>query len=191
MNEHLTATLKKDLLKYARAAIANKLQGESLPAFSFPEWMKQEVVATFVTLKKKGQLRGCIGQLAATMPLLRSVYENALHAAFDDYRFQPVSIEELHHITLEISLLTQPKNLPYRSSKELLKLLTPGVDGVILRHESARATFLPQVWKQLPQPEVFLGNLCHKAGLPVNFWLTHHPEIEIYQVEAFGEEELG
>lgn len=186
----LTEDWKRKLLQYARSVIEGRYTGTAPDQANFPDWMKTNAAATFVTLKKAGQLRGCIGSLVAVTSLLSSVHENALHAAFDDYRFSPVTSAELGQLVLEISILSLPQKVSYQNPQELLKILRPGIDGVILRSGSARATFLPQVWEQLPRVEDFLGHLCRKAGLTASCWQTMHPELETYTVEAFSEEDL-
>ncbi|MDP3695676.1 MAG: AMMECR1 domain-containing protein, partial [Desulfocapsaceae bacterium] len=86
-----------------------------------------------------------------------------------------------------ISILTRPHPLAYLDGGDLIAKLRPGIDGVILRLGRCSATFLPQVWEQLPQAEEFLGHLCRKAGLADTAWLDSHPEVETYQVQCFEE----
>ncbi len=144
--------------------------------------------ASFVTLHTTtGALRGCIGSLIARRPLVEDVHANALAAAFHDPRFPPVTSAELTHLVVEVSVLSQPEPLTYKGPKDLVKKLRPNVDGVILRQGMHRATFLPQVWEQLPSAETFLSHLCQKAGLPPNAWQTGDLEISTYQVEEFEE----
>ena len=143
---------------------------------------------TFVTLKIDNQLRGCIGSLSATVPLTDGVRDNAINAAFHDPRFSPLSQTELDRVQIEVSVLTEPVPLDYRDADDLLDKLRPGVDGVILKKGFASATFLPQVWDQLPKPEQFLTHLCMKAGLSGGQWRKGDLEIKIYQVQYFEEE---
>lgn len=143
---------------------------------------------TFVTLKEHGELRGCIGSLAAMDSIVEGVKRNALHAAFDDSRFRPVEINELGAIEVEISILTEPTPLAYANAEELLRILRVGVDGVILRKGVQGATFLPQVWEQLPKPEDFLSHLCRKAGLPADAWQSGILEVSTYRVQYFEEQ---
>ena len=142
---------------------------------------------TFVTLNKNGQLRGCIGSLTAEEPVADSVRRNAVNAAFHDPRFPPVSLEELEQIQVEVSVLSEPQPLEYKDAQDLLAKLRVNVDGVILGKGYNRATFLPQVWEQLPDPKDFLTHLCRKAGLPGNAWETTQLDISIYQVDYFEE----
>ena len=143
--------------------------------------------ATFVTLKIKGQLRGCIGSLTATETVAESVRRNALSAAFHDPRFSPLSQDELGRTAIEVSILTEPQPLRFQDGQELIKKLRPHVDGVIIRKSFARATFLPQVWEQLPEPEDCLSHLCMKAGLPSRAWEDSGLEVLTYQVQYFEE----
>ena len=143
--------------------------------------------AAFVTLTKDKLLRGCIGALEAYQPLVMDVREHAVAAAMNDYRFTPVSTEELPYLSIEISRLTQPKDLEYHDAEDLIDLLRPGIDGVILAEGYRRATFLPQVWEQLPNPEDFLSHLCHKMGASPDAWCKKHLTVSIYQVEEFHE----
>jgi AmmeMemoRadiSam system protein A len=142
---------------------------------------------TFVTLKKEGRLRGCIGSLSSDDPLLENVRQNALHAAFHDPRFPPLGKDEFPLIEIEVSVLTPPSRLPYDGPEDLLEGLSPGRDGVILRKGGASATFLPQVWKQLPRREDFLSHLCLKAGLTALAWRKGDLQVETYQVQYFEE----
>jgi uncharacterized protein len=138
---------------------------------------------TFVTLTIYGRLRGCIGSILPSKPLILDIIENTINAAFDDPRFVPLSKEELPKIEIEISVLTVPVKLKHKSTKELLDNLRPLVDGVIIRRNYHQATFLPQVWEQLPDKEMFLNELCLKAGLPLFSFKCDDLEVYTYQVE--------
>ena len=177
---------KRLLLTLARQAIASRFAGEK-PVLPDTPQLRQPA-ACFVTLKKNGHLRGCIGNLQAADSLAAVVRHNALAAAFSDSRFSPLTAEELPGLEIEISLLTEAKKLDYADAADLCHRLRPGIDGVILRAGSRGATFLPQVWEQLRSAEIFLSHLCLKAGLAVDFWLRGQPEIFIYQVEHFTAE---
>ena len=146
----------------------------------------QQNSGVFVTLHKRGALRGCIGSLAAVEPIVEGIRRNALNAAFQDYRFKALTAAELPDLHVEVSVLSEPKPLAYRNADELLHLLRPGIDGVILNGPGgASATFLPQVWQQLPAPEQFLGHLCRKAGLAESAWRSGSLGISTYQVQSF------
>lgn len=144
--------------------------------------------ATFVTLTRGGQLRGCIGSLEARRPLLEDVRANARAAAFEDPRFPALTVDEFDDIAIEVSVLSRPHPLDVRSEQEAIERLEPGVDGVILEYAGHRATFLPQVWDQLPDAREFLAHLRLKAGLPALFW---DPAIRLqrYTVAKFREGE--
>jgi len=144
---------------------------------------------TFVTLTIDGQLRGCIGNLDSSGSVLDGVRRNAINAAFHDPRFSALRNDELDKTFIEVSILTDPKPLVYRDGNDLIGKLRPDVDGVILKKGWATATFLPQVWEQLPRPEAFLSQLCLKARLPANSWKKGDLEIMTYQVQYFKEEE--
>jgi AmmeMemoRadiSam system protein A len=178
----------KKLLKIARESIGSWLNESSVTSEILVEGMFTELAATFVTLKISGQLRGCIGTLTPVDTLGESIRKNAINAAFHDSRFRPLTKEEFDHVHIDISILTEPRKLVYTDGDDLIRKLCPGQDGVILRYGSSGATFLPQVWEQLSTPELFLGHLCRKAGLPESCWRDDHPEIEIYQVQCFAEE---
>jgi AmmeMemoRadiSam system protein A len=178
------------LVKLARQTIAERLGKSSVKVDpnSMMDSAFKERRGTFVTLTINKQLRGCIGNLDSTDSIVDGIERNAVNAAFRDPRFPPLKANELDRIDIEVSILTDPQPLEYRDSKDLLSKLRVNVDGVILRKGSASATFLPQVWEQLPQPEIFLSHLCSKAGLPADTWKKGHLEILTYQVQYFEEE---
>lgn len=178
---------QKDLLKIARDEITGRLMGRQPPKVENTEF--QEEAATFVTLKKSGQLRGCIGTLEARRSLCDDIQHNALGAAFRDSRFPAVTERELNNLDIELSILEHPEEIAFDSETQLLSQLKPGVDGIILTAGAAgeyRATFLPQVWKQLPHPQQFLNQLKLKAGLRENYW-GNDVVIMRYRVVSFAE----
>jgi AmmeMemoRadiSam system protein A len=180
------------LVRLARLTLIARLGGELDPQDPKLEvalqdgWLK-ESRGTFVCLKIDGQLRGCIGNLTGDIPLVDGIRDNALSAALRDPRFDPLTLAELSRTCIEVSVLTEPRPLVYRDATELVSRLRPGVDGVILRHGPASATFLPQVWEQLPEPEQFLSHLCLKAGLAADYWQHSPLETMTYQVQYFSE----
>lgn len=143
---------------------------------------------TFVTLHMEGRLRGCIGSLTPRESIIDSVRHNAINAAFHDYRFSQLTPEELDRVDFEVSILTEPVPLEYLDSNDLLIKLRVDVDGVIIRKGDKSATFLPQVWDQLPQPEDFLSHLCRKAGLSSDAWRKTRLDVLTYQVQYFEED---
>ena len=181
------------LVKLARHTIMNKLgqtasgsESDALSRVQRDEGF-QSHCGTFVTLKIHGQLRGCIGNLSSTETVWNGIKRNAINAAFHDPRFAPLTDAELDQTEIEVSILTQPRPLEYRSEQELTQKLRVNVDGVIIRQGQASATFLPQVWEQLPRPEAFLSHLCTKAGLPSDAWQNTELEVLTYQVQYFEE----
>lgn len=185
----LSPEQRQILLRLARQAVERAAAGQPGPDVdlgSLPEALSAERAA-FVTLTLRGDLRGCIGALQATMALARDVVEHARAAATEDFRFYPVRPDESTALAIEISVLSEPAPLAYAQPDDLLTLLRPGLDGVILVSGLHRATFLPQVWEKVPSPALFLDMLCEKAGLPRRAWRTGHPDILTYQVESFHE----
>ncbi len=156
------------LLPIARASISSAL-GRALEAAEDAPWLQQPG-ASFVTLTQKGQLRGCIGSLQARRTLLSDVKANAVAAALHDPRFAPLTIAELDHTVIEVSVLSALKAMQFESEAQALAQLQPGVDGLVFEYEHYRSTFLPQVWEQLPSAQEFMAHLKRKAGLPVDFW---------------------
>lgn len=156
------------LLAIARAAISDAL-GRPLKADESQPWL-QEKGATFVTLTRQGDLRGCIGSLEAHRPLLADVKANALAAAFRDPRFAPLGADELDDIRVEVSLLSPLSPIAFVDEQDALRQLQPNVDGIVFEFGAYRSTFLPQVWEQLPEPAEFMAHLKYKAGLSSDFW---------------------
>lgn len=190
MDTPLSPEERQLLLQIARQAIEHATRGQHPPQLeltSLPPRL-QAPGASFVTLNRPdGSLRGCIGALEAYQPLALDVQEHAIAAALQDPRFPPVRPEEVPSLQIEVSRLTPPVRLEYRTPAELPALLRPGVDGVILQDGWRKATFLPQVWEQLPEPESFLSHLCAKMGASPDLWRRKTLDVFTYQVEAFHE----
>ena len=182
-----TDRLGDTLLVLARNAIARALHQPTAPVPdpALPELA--EPGATFVTLTRRGDLRGCIGSLEAHRPLGRDVQENALAAAFRDPRFAPLAEEELTGTRVEVSLLTPARPFPVKDEQEALAQLRPGRDGLIFQVGPLRATFLPQVWEELPEPHQFLAHLKRKAGLSVDYW-SQEVRLSRYEVRKWKEQ---
>lgn len=191
MKELLSSQEKDVLLKIAREAIQYATEGRDIPVLDLSQYSEilQDDGASFVTLNRKtdGQLRGCIGALEAYQPLVLDVQYHAVAAALEDYRFLPVTSSEVPNLKIEISRLTPPIPVNYSNPGDLSKLIKPGVDGVIIRDGFRKATFLPQVWEQLPNPEDFLDHLCGKMGTHSDLWRRKELEVSVYQVEEFHE----
>jgi MEMO1 family protein len=152
----------RTLLSIARAAIESRLLGTAKTIDA--SWLRQ-AGATFVTLTRDGELRGCMGSLEAMRPLGSDVAENAMAAAFRDPRFAPVTREEWPGIRVEVSLLAAPKPMRFADEADLLSQIRVGEDGLILECDGRRSTFLPQVWASIPDKQLFLRELARKAGL--------------------------
>jgi uncharacterized protein len=189
MDDPLTDEEKQTLLRLARTALERGVHGAALPPLdldAMPPHLRAHG-ASFVTLTRRGELRGCIGALEASQPLAVDVCEHAVAAALQDPRFEPVHPDELPGIDVEVSRLTAPQDLEYRDPLDLLEKLRPGLDGVILRDGRRRATFLPQVWEKLPDKAEFLDHLCAKMGASPEAWRNRHLQVQTYQVEEFHE----
>ncbi|HLC88478.1 MAG TPA: AmmeMemoRadiSam system protein A [Candidatus Nanoarchaeia archaeon] len=175
---------QKLLLKLARKTIENNFRHKDYDLENvLAEFREKKGV--FVTLQKDGRLRGCVGSIEPVKSIYDGVKENALNAAFRDPRFSKLTEGELKTVYLEISVLTPPKKLEYHSPEDLLGKLT-GKEGVILERNHHRATFLPQVWEDLPGKEEFLEYLSIKAGLAAEAW--KQTKIYVYFAEVFREE---
>jgi AmmeMemoRadiSam system protein B/AmmeMemoRadiSam system protein A len=177
------------LLKLARRTLDEVVSHRRLPQVDSAEVPQglTESRACFVTLNKDGRLRGCVGDIFPRRPLYQAVVYSAAGAAVVDQRFLPVGADELAQIEIEISLLSLPASLEFKSPQELLEKLRPGVDGVVLRVGQQQATYLPQVWQQIPDKEEFLRHLAEKAGLEGSAWRDPKARILVYQAEAFHE----
>jgi AmmeMemoRadiSam system protein A len=190
----LTEPQGKTLIRLARQTIEEELgQQAANPvepnALDDPELRRHRGV--FVTLNLDGALRGCIGSLLGLEPLIAGVRRHAVNAALRDNRFPMLTVDELPDVRIEISVLTPPQTVEYTDGDDLIKQLRPDVDGVILKIPGgAGATFLPQVWEQLPEPEAFLRQLCFKAGLPGDSWQSGELTVQSYQARHFDEQEL-
>ena len=177
------------LLEIAREAIEKSVRCLSLPELSLKKLPPSFQVegASFVTLTKNGNLRGCIGTLEAYQPLAMDVQEHAVAAALQDPRFPRVVPEELSKIDIEVSVLSPKQVLHYDDPQELLQKIRPKIDGVVLQDGFRKATFLPQVWDQLEEPEAFLSHLCAKMGASSGLWRKKPLQVYTYQVQEFHE----
>ncbi|MBN2033110.1 MAG: AmmeMemoRadiSam system protein A [Deltaproteobacteria bacterium] len=186
----LTEKEGKELLEEARQTISRVFFGKK------EEERGKNVVSpklslrggTFVTLTLNDRLRGCIGCITSQESIIEGVRKNAIQAAFHDPRFRPLSRDEFEHVRVEVSVLTEPHPLPYADADDLKVKLRPGRDGVIIKKGHLQATFLPQVWEQLPDTESFLTHLCIKAGLREDAWMYEKLQVSTYEVQAFEEE---
>lgn len=186
---NLCDNCKKKLLELANNAIVsyltlhrrlNNIDEKKLPSVLL------KPRASFVTIEVNGMLRGCIGKLETNEPLYKDIINNTIEAAFYDWRFNPLTKEDLAGLTIEISLLTSPKKLEFKNSDELLKILGKEKPGVILQKGWQKATFLPQVWEEISNAKDFLEQLSLKAGLNANSWKDNNTEIFTYMAEKFS-----
>ena len=163
---------QRQLLNMAVAAIHYGLEHHDIMPVSLDDYdgLLLKHRATFVTLKINNTLRGCIGTLTAQQPLIKDVVNNAYQAAFHDPRFEPLYPQELEQLHITISILSPPESMHVTSEQDLIDQLRPGQDGLIIEDDGHRATFLPSVWEQLPDPATFLQHLKHKAGVPADYW---------------------
>lgn len=184
----LDASARATLLKAARQSIGHSLTSDesafenncSNPALREPH-------ASFVTLKRHGVLRGCIGTLEPKRPLLDDVIHNAMAAAFEDPRFPPLTAPELESLHIEISVLSAAEPIKARDRAELLRVLKPGRDGLIVQEGRLRATFLPTVWTSLTDPGTFYEELMKKAGFGIDHWSSNLKFFR-YHAESFEQE---
>jgi len=183
MNEVIIALAKASILLSLHEPHSFDLS-KALEAY--PELKKN--AAVFVTLNQKEThtLRGCIGTLEAYQPLYKDIIKNAQYAALKDSRFKPLTASEFKDIEIEVSVLSETKILNYTNLSDLKNKITPYHDGVVLKFKDKQATYLPQVWEQLPTFHTFFESLCMKAGLPSNC-LEQHPQILIYHVTEYKE----
>ena len=178
------------LLRIAKTAILSKFSAEK--TINKNDLIQQHPYldkngAAFVTLEYNHQLRGCIGSIVARRSLLEDIIHNSISAAFSDPRFRPIDTSEFSQLSLEISVLSEPKLLEYDNFNDLVKTIKPNVDGLILKHGSYQGTFLPQVWEQLKSPKEFLEHLSLKAGTSPSVY-NEHPQIYVYNVDAIEDE---
>lgn len=177
------------LLNLARQTIADYFNKGEKTALD-PQEIVEELskpAATFVTLTIDGDLRGCVGNLIAKKPLYQDIINNSLLAAFGDNRFPQLTQKELEIIKVEISILSEPTPYKFDSPDSLLEQIMPKKHGLIIQNSYDQATYLPQVWDDLPDKIDFLESLCQKAGLPKESWKDESTKIFYYTVGHFSE----
>lgn len=178
------------LLKLARESIAHGLKNGKALTINPDDYPPELRVlrATFVTLERQHELRGCIGMLEAVRPLVEDVVENAFAAAFADRRFLPLADDELADLELHISILSPAEEMTFSSEADLISQLRPNIDGLILKEGGHRATFLPSVWESLHTPEQFLQHLKQKAGFSASYW-SNTLKAYRYTTESIGDQQ--
>ncbi|MEM4267205.1 MAG: TIGR00296 family protein [Candidatus Woesearchaeota archaeon] len=175
------------LVKLARRAINSRFSGEEVSRISSQRFRQKSGV--FVSLHKRGELRGCIGFPEAIYHLEDAIVKAAIAAAFEDPRFPPLSREELPLIQIEISILTKPKLISVNEPKEYLSNIKIGRDGLIIKSKFGSGLLLPQVALEYNWTvREFLNNLCRKAMLPANAWETKEIKIYSFQAQIFAEQ---
>lgn len=178
----MTAKEKSALLALARATIVARVSGQPLPELAKPTKGLESLSGCFVTIKQKGQLRGCIGSFVASRPLWQTVQEMAVSAATRDPRFYPMKPADLADFNLEISVLSP---LQLIQSMDEIRV---GTHGIYLIKGAAHGVLLPQVAAEYGwDRETFLRHTCLKAGLPENSW-QKECELYIFSAEVFGDE---
>lgn len=168
----MSPELRERLRDLARTSIEYGLQADRPIGVELEEWPEslREKRATFVTLEIDERLRGCIGALEPSRPLVRDVAANAFAAAFRDPRFPPVTTFDFPDLSIHVSVLSPVEALEVQSEADLMEQLRPGIDGLIFEEGGRRGTFLPAVWRSLPDARDFLAQLKAKAGFPADYW---------------------
>jgi len=187
--QKISACDRAALIEVARASISHGLT-HGKPLVVDPAEYQGVLArpgASFVTLKIERKLRGCIGRIEPDSPLVSSVARNAYAAAFNDPRFDPLTGPEFARLNVHISVLSELTELKFDSEEDLLHQLRPGVDGLVLEAGRCRGTFLPAVWRTLPEPGQFLDQLKVKAGLHPDAW-PEDARVLRYTCESIGEE---
>lgn len=190
MANNLTDTDKKNLLILARQSIEEGLNKNTSITLNEEVKRLSEKRGVFVTLTKKKELRGCIGNILPEKELYLAVINNAVSSAFEDPRFPGLKKSELLDVEIEISILSVPEILDYSDYTDLKSKITEFKDGVILDFGIGKSTFLPQVWEQLPDFDLFMSHLSLKAGMSHDSWKTLKPKVSIYQADHFSESEF-
>lgn len=175
---------RKKALELARAAIINADNEKELKKI-----LENKIIngkgGVFVSVYVDDDLRGCIGNLNS-VDLHRGIIKNAIMAAYYDNRFPPIQKSEFSKMKIHINILSEPKELHFADKDDLLKKLD-SKHGVIIEKGFHKATFLPSVWKELPDKTEFLEHLCLKAGLSQDEWTMPGIKVYIYSSEEFCE----
>lgn len=182
-NDFIERYFSKYVTKVARASIIATINQEEFIPHKIPAVLTQ-FGASFVTLKLNGELRGCIGSIYPTKPLILDIMDNAKNAGFQDPRFEPLTIEELDKLEISVSILSAIEKIDFKDERDLLSKIYP--HGIILVEKDLRAVYLPVVWEQLPDKEIFLNSLKEKAGLPPEYFSK---TLEVYKFDAVCIEE--
>jgi AmmeMemoRadiSam system protein A len=173
-------TEKLEMLAYSRRVLENKIKENKEIDEDATDSNYMQSAGVFVTLKKGDELRGCIGYIEPVESIWDAIRINTIAAATGDPRFASVEAEELAEIMIEISILTRPKACEFEE-------INIGKDGVVLEQGRRKATYLPQVWEDLPEKERFFGTLCEKSGLGADCWKEPQTKFFRYDAIVFGE----
>lgn len=178
----LSPELQQKLLNIARETIETYIRTKTIPTFTVDEPELQQKAGAFVTIKKSGQLRGCIGQVEGFRPLHETIVEMAMASATQDPRFPPVTERELDALHLEISVMTPLRRIDNPDEVQV------GVHGLVMRRGFRSGLLLPQVATEYGWDRItFLEHTCRKAGLPLNSWNDPQTEISVFSAQVFHE----
>jgi hypothetical protein len=155
----------------------------------FVTLFKREKGSKGIKGSKEEKLRGCIGLPYPQQSIIKNLREAAVSVT-QDPRFGELREEELKDVVIEVSVLSKPKKIEVKKPEEYLKRIEPHKDGLIIKKDLRSGLFLPQVWEQLPNKKVFLANLCLKAGMMANEWMSEGAILYRFQVEKIREDEL-
>ena len=181
---------KKYLLELSRRALEKYFENKRILQIEQDDLPKifKEKKGIFISLWKNQCLRGCIGSIENIKLIPEAVIENTLASALFDPRFSSLKKEELKDIKIEISIIEPLKKLRIsKNIKDLTSYLEKNKPGLLIKKEDKQATFLPQVWEELKNAELFLSQLCEKAGIPKNEWKKMNLELYEYQANVFRE----
>ena len=183
----LTLEDGKTLVRAARKAVERFFESRKVIIEKLEKFKEKR--GAFVTIESFPgfELRGCIGYPYPILPLYEAVQRAAIEAAVNDPRFRPIEREDLDAVVFEVSVLSKPVEVKVKKSKEILDKIEQGKDGLIIEFMGHSGLFLPQVWKELPEKEDFLSNLCLKAGLLPDCWLQNGVRFYKFNVVAFKE----
>ncbi len=165
-NQFLKEFYSDYMIDICRKSICSKFDEQTI--YTNHKYVFNQYGACFVTLKKNGYLRGCIGSIIAHQPLINDLVIHSQDAAFRDPRFNPVEKDEINDLVINISLLSHPKQITFSDEIDLLNKITPYKDGIIIRDKDKQAVYLPSVWEELPDKNEFMQSLKVKAGMSPN-----------------------
>lgn len=178
VGEFLKKYFSEFIIDVCRKSIWAELNNRPMEQLACVPEVFNEKGACFVTLEINGELRGCIGSIIAHRPLIDDLIKNAYNSAFADSRFPPLKKDEFDDLEIDVSLLSHPVKMKFEDEKDLLSKIEPFVDGIIIKDGINQSVYLPSVWEQLPEKDLFLNSLKIKAGLNPNHF---SPTFEAYK----------